>query len=193
MVVIILKFIKKRHLNNSWYGQLVNAELSAIVANVFNSTFSPYGNGTAGYSPIIALGESWAYYMGHFMADMRYGNVGSCQKEQVGGTTYCSNTSTFNPHNSHIDVLEFFDPNLAADPFKWIPKGLYQDLRDATNELIASGGFVNDNVSNYTNQQFFNSFNSGITTMQGYRTNLLNTTTNSTSGSVAILFSAYHY
>ena len=90
-------------------------------------------------------------------------------------------------------VSRFINPNLSANPFHWIPKGLYQDLRDATNETISSGGTVNNAASGYTNQQMFNSFNSSITTLQGYRTNLLNTTTNTTSGSVTNLFQQYGY
>ncbi len=153
---------------------------------------SPYGDGTSSLSPIIALGEGWAYYMGHFMADLRYGNRGSCQGIQDYGFSYCSNTSPTSPHNSHVDALESFDPNLSGDPFKWIPKGLYQDLRDATNESRPPQA-VNDAVTGYSNQQMFNAFGSSITTLQGYRTNLLNTTTNSTSLSVAGLFTEYHY
>ncbi len=184
-------------LGNSWYSQFVNAELSGIVGNVFNSTFSPYGNGSQSYSAIIALGESWAYYMGHVMDDMRYGNTSSDpQSEQPGRLAHNTITTIggiTTATSAHINVLEIFDPNLTADPFRWIPQGLYEDLLDTRNETIATGGTVNDAVSNYTNQQMFNAFTSGITTLQGYRTNLLNTTTNPTSGSVTNLFSDYHY
>jgi hypothetical protein len=32
--------------------------------------------------------------------------------------------------NPHIDVEENFNSNLGRDPFKWIPKGLMEDLMD---------------------------------------------------------------
>ena len=131
-------------MKGSWYNQFVNAEIAEIIKN-FNSTYSPYGYGTDSNAPIIALGESWAYYMGHYMADLRYGALGSCQKEQQGGDSYGPTCDISSTGHSHIDVLEFFDPNLASDPFHWIPKGLYEDLIDATNETFP----VTDNVSGY--------------------------------------------
>ena len=52
---------------------------------------------------------------------------------------------------------------------------------------------VIDGVSGYTNSQMFNAFGSSITTLQAYKTNLLNTTTNTTSSGVVPLFSLYGY
>lgn len=173
---------------DSWYAQFVNAEISGIVANGLNGTYSPYGRGNDSYSPIIALGESWANHMRHFMADMRYGTLSTAQNEQGMGKSQGSNGGI----GAHINVLEYFDPNYTTDPFYWIPKGLYEDLLDTRNEIRPPGP-VTDNTSAYTNQQMFNAFNSSITTLQGYKTNLLNTTSNSTSGSVNSLFSQYGY
>lgn len=88
-------------------------------------------------------------------------------------------------------VSRFINPNLSANPFHWIPKGLYQDLRDAAN---ATDPVRNDNVSGYyTNQFFFNAFNSGTTTLQGYRTNLLSQNGNNQATQVTSLFSTYGY
>ncbi len=151
------------------------------------SKFINYGNGTGNNAPIIALGESWAYYMGHFLADRRYGTTLSTQSNEQ-GIGYVNNFPV-NGLSSHINLLEDFSPLRTADPFHWIPQGLYEDLLDTRNEPNP----ITDAVANYTNQQFFNAFNSSITTMQGYRTNLLNTTTNTTSGSVANLFQQYGY
>jgi len=36
--------------------------------------------------------------------------------------------------SAHINVLENFNPDLSIDAFNRIPKGLYQDLRDISNE-----------------------------------------------------------
>lgn len=141
--------------------------------------------------PIIALGESWAYYMGEFLADRRYGNTLSTLRGNQ-GISYVNN-SPVSGLSSHINVLEDFSPFRTADPFHWIPQGLYEDLLDTRNDNAFNASAVIDNVSGYTNQQMFNSFNSGITTLQGYRINLLNTTTNTTSGSVANLFQQYGY
>ena len=54
----------------------------------------------------------------------------------------------------HIYVMEAFNPNLTADPFRWIPKGLMQDLMDVTNETNPPG-VINDAVSGVTISQLF--------------------------------------
>lgn len=48
---------------NNLYGDFVQAEINELISN-FGNQFSPYGPGNTGNSPIIALGESWAYHMG---------------------------------------------------------------------------------------------------------------------------------
>lgn len=48
-------------------------------------------------------------------------------------------------------------------------------------------------VLKYINQQMFNAFTSSITTLGAYKTNLLNTTTDSTPQNVAGLFNQYHF
>ncbi|MEO9020949.1 MAG: hypothetical protein ABI237_13150 [Ginsengibacter sp.] len=60
-------------LGNSWYTTFVNAELFEIGYTSFiDPAAEPYGRGTdATYSPIIALGESWAYHIGHYFTDKR--------------------------------------------------------------------------------------------------------------------------
>ena len=177
-------------LGNGWYSNFVNSEIVAVV-NSFNSAASPYGNGSnILISPVIALGESWAYYMGHFLSDRMYGTLAECQQEQVGGGNFCNPPGGTN--HPHIDVVENFDPNLATDPFRWIPQGLFLDLRDPANEIFPLRP-VNDNVSGYTNQQMFAAFQSNINTLQDYRVRLLQTTTNPTSASVINLFNQYHY
>ena len=174
------------NLGNSWYSSLFDAEARQIIAHLFDSN-KPYGTSTSSDAPLIALGESWAYYMGHYFADKTYSTAASCQLEQPGSSFNCNFTGTGHPH---IDVEENFNPNLGTDPFKWIPQGVYQDLRDNTNE---TGIPVIDQVSAYTNQQMFNAFQPNIYTLQDYKLKLLQTTSNSTSSFVPNLFAQYHY
>ncbi len=174
-------------LGNNWYSQFVTAEIDEIINN-FTSGNSPYGDGSnQSNSPIIALGESWAYHMGQFLADRQYGNQSSCAGEQ--GTCYSNGSIT--GLNSHRIALEIFNPTFTSDPFYWIPKGLYYDLLDVRNETIATGGPIDDNVSGYTNQQFFNAFNSSITSLEAYRQNLPNI--NNQAVEVINLFQQYGY
>jgi hypothetical protein len=176
-------------LGNTWYTTFVTAEEYEIVANL-SSGYSPYGDGTnSTFSPIIALGESWAYYMGHYMANKRYQTNASCQNEQDGGNSWCFGTFGGTDH-PHLDVEENFNPNLTVDRFEWIPQGLFYDLWDPANETNFP---VTDQISGYTNQQMFSAFKSTIYTLQDYRVKLLQQTTNPTSQYVIGLFSQYHY
>ena len=178
-------------LGNTWYTTFVTAEEYEIVANL-SSGYSPYGDGTnSTFSPIIALGESWAYYMGHYLANKRYGSNSSTQNEQG---IYYYNGYPLSGFSSHLNLLEDFSPYRLPDPFHWIPQGLFYDMMDARNEQKLTGGPVDDNVSDYyTNQKFFNAFSSSITTLGSYKTNLLNQNGNNQSPQVTSLFSQYGY
>ena len=136
------------------------------------------------------MGEGWAYYMGHFLSDRTYGVSGGNLTEQ--GFNY-SNNNPVAGLSSHLNLLEDFSPYRTGDPFHWIPQGLFYDLRDLRNEQKSTGGNVDDNVSNYTNQQLFNAFQNNIYSLQDYRLRLLQTTTNTTSSFVPNLFFQYGY
>lgn len=82
-----------------------------------------------------------------------------------------------------------FNPNLASYPFSWIPQGVFYDLMDTSFDATA----VEDQVSDYTNQQMFNAFQPSIFSLQDYRVKLLQTTSNPTSGFVPNLFYQYGY
>ncbi len=125
------------------------------------------------------------------MADMRYGNMQSSRSREQGIDYF--NNSPVNNLSSHINLVEDFSPFRRTDPFWWIPQGVYEDLLDARNEQRATGGSVDDNTSNYNNQQMFNIFNSNVLTLQAYRNSLINNVTNPTSGSVVNLFGQYGY
>ena len=106
-------------LGNKWYSTFVNAEVYEVV-NTFISDngYSPYGRGTDSYGPIIALGEGWAYYMGHYFADKKYNTSAGCQSEQIGadgfGIAFCPSGT----NHPHLLVEENFNPNLSSDHFK---------------------------------------------------------------------------
>ncbi|MBS4064382.1 MAG: hypothetical protein KGZ74_07460 [Chitinophagaceae bacterium] len=177
---------------NSWYGEFVGAELNEMVANVFNSEFSPYGNGNSINSPIIALGESWAYHIGHWLTNSKYGILSREFNEQ--GIEY-ENNIPVNGLNSNLNLLEDFNPQRTNDPFRWIPQGLFYDLNDATNDNNASPVRVPliDNVSNFTNSQFFNALDNDVFGLPGYRVRLLNENSNNQATGVNSIFSFYGY
>lgn len=178
---------------NAWYGNFVQAEINEII-NSFNGRFEPYGPGTNDNSPIIALGESWGFHMGHFLTNRKYGALSGFFGEQ--GQTYFNN-SPVTGLNSNLNLLEDFDPinRRDADPFWWIPQGLYYDLIDNRNDngVPIPRVTLNDNVFSYTNQQFFNALDADINTLGLYRARLLSENANRDAVGVTTIFTFYGY
>lgn len=172
---------------NDWWHEFVLSELTETADNA-GTQFDPYGQGNTVRSPIIALGESWAYHYGRVLADRVYGiNFSSNQVEQ--GQTY-TNGNPVAGLSSHLNLLEDFDPVFRPnDPFRWIPQGIYYDMFDIRNENFP----VFDQVSNYTNQQFFNALDADIFTLQNYRIRLLQENGNNQQNEVTQLFTNYGY
>lgn len=177
-------------LGDNWYTTFVNSELFEVISNI-SSGYSPYGNGSNSQSSIVALGEGWAYHIGHYFTDKRYGNSSSDLYDNGQQEGYYNGSPTAGL-SSHLNLLENFNPNSATDHFKWIPTGLFYDLLDPANETNPPYP-VTDLVSGYTNAQMFGTFQSNIYTLQDYRARLLQTVSNPTSGQVTGLFAQYHY
>ena len=149
----------------------------------------PYGNGDQGAnSAIIALGESWADHMGHFMADSKY-QLNSAPT--IMQRTLYNNNAIFNG-SSHINALEDYDPSRTFDPDAWIPVGLYYDLIDARNDENFGRVNLNDQVSGYTNQQFFNALDEDIRSLPAFRIRLLNENSNNQAAELNTIFTFYN-
>ena len=153
--------------------------------------FNPYGTGTTNYSPIIALGEGWAFHMGHFLADQRYGTISNCQAEQTDafgfGIFFCPNGT----NRPNIDVLESFVPTLQTDAFRWIPKGLMEDLID--NGEPAATTFVDDQVSTFTIQQLYLALQADVSSVLQYSARLVQQNPGNQTITVTNLFASYGY
>ena len=175
-------------LGNGWYTAFVSNEAFEIIQNL-SSGYAPYGDGTNINSPQIALGEGWAYYIGHIFADMQYNTHADCSSEQKGADGYGIPFCPDGNNHPHLLVEENFNPNLSSDPFKWIPKGLFYDLFDVTNENFP----IVDQVSNYSNQMLFSAFQSSIYTLQDYKAKLIQLNPNNQTTQVTNLFNQYHY
>jgi len=172
---------------NTWYGIFVTDELNELQKHPGNyDQYDPYGDGNSSNSPIIALGEAWAYHMEHFLADQRYGVNAYNQSEQP-GLEY-NPTGTNHPD---IDVLEYFVPTYNLDPFKWIPKGLMEDLMDNTTEPLSTG--VNDQVYGFTIAQIFAALQSDVTSVPAYKARLIQQNPGYQTSQVTSLFASYNY
>ncbi len=175
----------------NWYSQFVNAELAEQAKHPLPSdTYNPYGDGGSSNSPIIALGECWAYHMGHYLADQTYGVNASCTSEGQ-QYSYCPNPMGNPPYTAHphIDVLENWNPNYTSDPFRWTPKGLMEDLIDNTPTETFP---VIDNISGLTITQLFAALQSDVTTVQLYKAKLISQNP-TLSTPITNLFAQYHY
>jgi len=168
----------------SWYNNFVTAELTEIQRHPSGNN-NPYGTGNTAESPIIAVGEGWAYFIGLFLANQKYniepGTVRGCSNFilQEGGVRDWAGIT-----------LESFDPRLSTDPFRWIPAGLMEDMRDANNEPTSP---VIDGVSNFTIQQLFNPLQSDVSTIPAYRARLIQQNPNNQTAQITALFGQYNY
>lgn len=176
-------------LGNGWYADFVNATLAEMALAVFDRPASPYGRGNTVHSPIIAVGEAWAYHMGRVLADQRYGTTASQQVIQNGAFRVGNGGGV----GAHIGALESFDPNLAGDVFRWIPKGIMLDLSDNTPTEAIGNRANADQVTGYTNQQFFNALDADVRSVPNFRLRLLQENNNSQQVQVTALFQVYGY
>jgi hypothetical protein len=167
----------------SWYQNFVSAELSeSIIHGASNDPLNPYGDSNSVDAPIIALGEAWAYHMGHFLADQRYGL--NSYDEFEGQLGY---GNTPNAHTD-IEVLENWNPNYTDDVFNWIPKGLMEDMIDNTNENFP----VIDGINGFTISQLFAALQNDVRTVQQYK-ELLITQNPGSATQINNIFAQYHF
>ena len=89
--------------------------------------------------------------------------------------------------------MKYFSPFRTIDPFRWIPDGLYYDMIDNRNDIQFARVPINDAVSGYTNQQFFNALQSDVKSVPAFKARLLLQNSNNQLSGVNQLFTSYHY
>ena len=158
-----------------------------------NPGIGSYGECCTNYAPRIALAEGWAYYMGHLMADQKWGMGSTAFPEQGDFDTdrFMLNFAPTASFSSHINFLESFDPTRSDDPNHWIPKGLLYDLSDGGTEAAES--HISDNVSGFRPEQFFNALQSGTPDVNAFKQTLLSQNHNYQRDQVISLFHQYGY
>jgi hypothetical protein len=141
------------------------------LAEATNKGEGGYGGCCTDKASMIALGEGWAYTIGHLFADKTYGLRSTSFPEQ-GLIDMNQNILTFSNQpdcSSHIYFLESYDPNRKIDPSYWIPKGLFYDLMDPDVELFANSP-VKDRVSGYECKQIYSVLNKDIKNIYDFKT-----------------------
>lgn len=119
-------------------------------------------------------------------------SINASEVDEAWGTYYPNSTIPLLAH-PYIDALENFNPNLSSDPFAWIPKGLMEDLMDNT----PGEQTVNDQVSGFTISQIFNAYQTNVTSVQQYKTTIINQNPvlpgNTTLAQFNNLFASYNF
>lgn len=112
----------KRAGNSYWYDYIA----ATLAANPVPG--NPYGNGQGVDDGNVAVGESWAEFIGTNHAIRRYGNVGRKEATTIFDTDpFTGNTLWYNTNIRLIEAERWFHGG------QWIPSGFYNDLMDGTN------------------------------------------------------------
>jgi len=164
--------------------------------NTFNG-LGVYGPCCTAHSPRIAVGEAWAYHMGHYLSDKKWGLQSTTLPEQGTDIKEHENVLFFSNgggYSSHTNFLEEYSPTrpVSLDPNRWIPKGLMNDLMDGGVESLRSN-IPFDHVSGYTNAQFYNALTTDVGGMFTYRDKLLQQNNYNQQNEVTQIFSEYGY
>lgn len=191
------------------YNELVMHELShashyKVVGTVWWAKFGlaeatnkgegTYGSCCTDKAARIALGEAWAYTMGHFFTDVEYGMKSTAFPEQ-GNIDELRDVLLFSNRkdlSSHLYFLESFDPKRTLDPSHWVPKGLLYDMMDPTIELFPGSG-IRDEVSGFTCRQIFSIMTRDVHDIHQFKSRFIERYGGAQSKAVDELFAQYGY
>jgi hypothetical protein len=138
---------------------------NAYVSGVnWSDQYWPFGDGAphSSYNPdVVAMFQAFAQHLGHTIATRIYG--GSEYSFQLQGKTWASSGGS----SSSNKYLEGFDPTIGppAEPFKWLPVGLINDLMDTSVDPFP----VTDNVSGFTYANIQAAYYTEPTTMLAFK------------------------
>ena len=149
-----------------------------------SSVEEPYGDLTIARAEQTAIMESFAFHIGYFFADKKYG------VNHSNGTPLADERWIYRP-------LERYNPTNPFLDFPWIPEGIYWDLIDnnTNNPAAVLDGINNDNVSGYTLEDVEIMVTQGTpTTIQQMETTALTLIPNGQNeADVSIIFNEYGY
>ena len=143
---------------------------------------SPYGSGTLNGFERCAVIEGWGFHVGATISDSHYGVQSSPYTFQLDEFT------TFLQRSSYVRALEAFNPNLNADPHRWIPKGIFNDLIDNAVEI---GAILDPVNGGFTQSQLFDCLD--VTNVGALRNNIQALPGNTQQAQVNALFVTYGY
>jgi hypothetical protein len=155
--------------------------LIATYINNFVSNGTAYGNKTYSNAGLVAVTESWGFFIGSTFTRNRY--------------TTLRSTTIANDERNFLEFQRRDDGNPVV-PFSstlgysrgWIPWGMLHDMTDVGEPAIT---LINDQVSGYTINGIYKGFGSSITTVQGLKSSILSNNANSQATQVNTLVTSY--
>ena len=167
------------------YRGAIITELSKL--NQLN--LQPYGSGNdATTAPIIATGEMWGNHCEFIYSNRHWART--VPQARIQGVDFINAIGGL---NCYLNAIENFNPNAAADIWRWIPQGLPYDLGDDANDNINTVNRPIDNVFGYTNLQSFNALGSDILSIAAFRNRFILLNGNAQLTQVNQLFTQYGY
>jgi len=179
--------LDSRELNNAFfheqghavhYTQVANSYWTNIIAYIV--AHGGYGAKTSNDAERIALSEGWGSFVGNTFNADKYDplvfNIAFSERAQLENQIPDDNTTA----------------SFTADhSFGWIPFGMLHDMRD--NVENAGITTVNDIVNSYSMSQIFSGCQANVTTVQGFKTEVLSRNNNQQATEMNQLVTSYHY
>lgn len=164
------------------------------IAESSNEGEGPYGQCCTEKAAITALGEAWAYYIGHLFTDQRYGLQSTTFPEQ-GVIDQFDHVILFSNQyelSSHLYFLESFNPRRHEDPSSWVPKGLFYDMSDGLSERFTSSRII-DEVEGFTSAQFLGVMTRDVKNIQEFKQRFIEFYGRQQEKQINRLFAQYGY
>lgn len=159
------------------YAQVGNSYWTNEIA--YTIAHGGYGDKTDNGAERAAVVEAWGFYIGNTFNATQYTplnfNIAQSQRNQLESQTPVDNVS----------VQLFTNSSLG-----WIPFGMLHDMTDNGVEPIPT---VVDNVNAFTTAQVFSGLQPGVTTVQGYKVEVLSRNYNLQANELNQLVNSYHY
>ena len=134
--------------------------------------------------------------MGQYLANKKWSLECTTFPEQgrdISNFLYVIYFSAGGGKSSKENFLEDFNPrrDITLDPNRWLAKGLFYDMMDSGLESSNSG--IVDNVSGFTNQQFYQALQNDVNSMSDYKAKFLQQNNFSQQTQINALFTEYGY
>ncbi len=174
-------------LNNAFFHEQAHAVHYAQVGNNYWAQYigyivdlDGYGNKTTNGAGRIAISEAWGFFIGNTFNAAKYtplnNTIAQSERDQL-------------ENQIPVDNISF--QFSTASSSGWIVFGLFHDMTDNAENSGFTG--VTDNVNAYNIQRIFGGLQTGVTTVQGFKNEVLNRNNNLQATQLNQLVTDYRY